>query len=63
MKITVWNVRNDNGVIKLNHIEDGWSDNEYPLPIKKEYKNQESWKNMKWEKKYAHLVNDVVVYI
>lgn len=63
MKITVWNIVNDKGVIYHNHIEIGWSDSNYPKPKKKEYVNQKAWENMKWIKKYAHLINDVVVYI
>lgn len=62
LKITVWSIKNDNGAIVFNHIEDGWSDSEYPLPIKSKYKNQEAWKKSKWDKKYANLINDIVVY-
>jgi hypothetical protein len=60
MKITVWNMINDRGVIYFNHIENGWSDSVYPKPKKDEYTNQKAWENMKWIKKYAYLVNDVV---
>lgn len=63
MKITVWNHKNDKGIIKLNHIENGWVDGDFPQPIKKEFVNQKGWEKMKWEKKYANLVNGVVVYI
>lgn len=62
MKITVWNYVNDKGVIFHNHIENGWVDGDYPKPKKVEYTNQQAWKNMKWQKKYAHLVDGVVVY-
>lgn len=63
MKITVWNLVTDKGVIKMNHIEDGWVDGDFPKPKKKEFVNQKGWEKLKWTKKYANLVNDVVVYI
>ena len=56
MKITVWNMVNEKGVVFHNHIEDGWSDNSYPT------RNKKAQKNMKWVRKYAHLINGVVVY-
>jgi Zn-finger domain-containing protein len=59
MKITVWSMI-EKGVIRHNHIENGWVDNDYPKPLKGEYVNQKAWKNMKWIRKYAHLVNGVV---
>lgn len=63
MKITIWKVVKDNGTIVFNHIEDGWSESNFPLPIKPKFLNQQAWKNMNWQKKYAHLINDIVVYI
>jgi hypothetical protein len=63
LKITVWNIKNDNGAIIHINIENGWSNNDYPNPLKDEFKYQETRKNIKWNKKFAHLVNDVVVYI
>ncbi|MEC1645528.1 hypothetical protein P9D95_02295 [Bacillus halotolerans] len=54
--ITVWykyyDGQNDP---KLNHIEDGWSKSEYPLPINPLFANQEAWKKGDWERKYAYL--------
>ncbi|WP_340035136.1 hypothetical protein [Bacillus sp. FSL K6-0993] len=39
----------------MNHIEDGWSKDEYPKPIKLTFANQEAWKKSEWERKYAYL--------
>jgi hypothetical protein len=63
MKITVWNQVDDKGTVYFNYIENGWADGEYPKPKKNEYINQKAWENLKWIKKYAHLVNDVVCYV
>ncbi|WP_437368088.1 hypothetical protein [Bacillus inaquosorum] len=41
--ITVWYKYDDkNNEAKLNHIEDGWSKDEYPQPIKPTFANQEA---------------------
>lgn len=42
--ITVWQKYYDDNDPKLNHIEDGWSKDEYPKPIKLTFANQEAWK-------------------
>lgn len=63
MKITVWNIVSDKGIVLHNHIENGWSDSNYPTPIKESFSNQKAWKNIKWVRKYAHLVNGVVIHI
>lgn len=62
MKVTVWSIKNDKGAVIFNHLENGWSESDYPLPKRIEFKNQEAWKNMKWTRKYANLVDGVVVY-
>lgn len=53
--ITVWYKYYDDNDPKLNHIEDGWSKNEYPKPIKSSFANQEAWRKSEWERKYAYL--------
>lgn len=62
MKITVWDILKKDGSTLHNHIENGWVEGNYPKPLKEEFTNQKSWENMDWVKKYATLVNDVVVY-
>ncbi|XBW80149.1 hypothetical protein ABRD05_16575 [Bacillus velezensis] len=43
--ITVWYKYDDKGnEAKLNHIEDGWVDGEYPKPIDSSFTNQKAWK-------------------
>ncbi|UHC66481.1 hypothetical protein [Bacillus sp. FCW2] len=54
--ITVWYKYDDKGnEAKLNHIEDGWVNGEYPNPIYPSFPNQEAWKKSDWERKYAYL--------
>jgi hypothetical protein len=48
--------------ISHNHFSEGWSEEDYPLPVKEEYSNQKAWKDQKWQKKFAHLVDNKVVY-
>ncbi|MGG3890261.1 hypothetical protein [Metabacillus fastidiosus] len=62
MKITVWNIKKDNGTTVHNHIENGWVDGGYPKPIKDEFTNQKAWENMNWDKKYANLINGKIIY-
>ncbi|MDE1398284.1 hypothetical protein PVN36_19585 [Bacillus licheniformis] len=40
---------------KLNHIEDGWINEDYPKPKDPSYSNQEAWKKSNWERKHAYL--------
>ncbi len=63
MKITVWSYRNDDNATIHNHIETGWVKGNYPKPRRADYINQRSWKNMKWTKRHAYLVNNIVVNI
>ncbi|OIR59208.1 hypothetical protein BLL41_21820 [Bacillus sp. FMQ74] len=54
--ITAWYKYNDKGnEAKLNHIEDGWVNGEYPKPIDPSFTNQEAWKKSSWERKHAYL--------
>lgn len=59
-KITVWSVITDKGEVKFNHIEDGWSFGDYPLPKDEQYTNQKSWAKMKWRKENGYLINNIV---
>ena len=58
-KITVWTLIKD-GKESLNHIDNGWSDLDYPLPIDMKFENQKSWSKMKWKKENAYLKNGKV---
>ncbi|OYD12298.1 hypothetical protein CHR37_04900 [Bacillus velezensis] len=54
--ITVWYKYDAKGSeAKLNHIEDGWVNSEYPKPIDPSFTNQEAWEKSDWERKYAYL--------
>ncbi|QVN25829.1 hypothetical protein [Bacillus halotolerans] len=54
--ITVWYKYNDEGSeAKLNHIEDGWINGDYPKPKDPSYSNQEAWKKSSWKRKHAYL--------
>ncbi|MCY8944176.1 hypothetical protein [Bacillus atrophaeus] len=54
--ITVWYKYDDkSNEAKINHIEDGWVNGEYPKPIYPSYLNQEAWKKNDWERKHAYL--------
>lgn len=57
MKITVWSIKNDSGATIHNHIENGWSDSNHPESVRGQVKYN------KWERKYAHLVDGIVVHI
>lgn len=50
-------------VVKLNHIEDGWSLNTYPRPKSEKYTNQRSWKDMNWIAQQAFLTSDYKVLV
>lgn len=54
-KVTIWKTVSDDGVAKLNHIEDGWNFDKYPKPKSKEFTNQTAWENMKWESTHGFL--------
>lgn len=54
--IIVWYKCDDKGSeAKLNHIEDGWANGDYPKPKDTSYSNQEAWRKSDWERKYAYL--------
>ena len=71
-KITAWTkiepIKDEEGNLigenkNFNHISDGWSDTDYPLPVKESYTNQKAWAQMKWEKRNAYLnENYQVIY-
>jgi len=45
--ITVWyKYKTKCNEAKLNHIEDGWVNGEYPKPIYPSYTNQEAWEKV-----------------
>ncbi|QPK89809.1 hypothetical protein IEN91_05055 [Bacillus velezensis] len=59
-KITIWSAITDEGNIKFNHIDDGWSHGEYPDPISEKFDNQKAWAKMNWKKEFGYLVNGKV---
>lgn len=63
MKITLWSILDEKQVKEpqFNHIEDGWSDEKHPLPIKPEYTNQSAWQNHLWLKEFGWLINGKVM--
>ena len=61
-KITVWTLI-ENEKESHNHIENGWSDLDYPLPIDMKFENQKSWSKKKWKKEHAYFFNNKVVRI
>lgn len=61
MKITAWRKLDSNGLNpKFNHIEDGWSEEEKPSPIKTHFENQNAWQNEEWEKTHGWLIDEKV---
>lgn len=62
-KITVWSVLDEKGKFsKHNHIENGWSEQIKPQPLKEEFTNQQGWQKFNWIRKYAYLIDGKVVY-
>ncbi|MGG1457816.1 hypothetical protein ABE253_21465 [Bacillus subtilis] len=54
--ITVWYKYNNEGSeARLNHIEDGWVNGEYPKPIDTSFSSQEAWEKSDWERKHVYL--------
>ncbi|MGY0701834.1 hypothetical protein ACW6VA_11020 [Bacillus subtilis] len=54
--ITVWykyDVKSNEA--RLNHIEDGWVNGEYPKPIDPLFSNQEAWKKSSWKREHVYL--------
>jgi len=53
-EVTIWERYNykEKG-FEHNHIEEGWSSLEAPLP--KTQKQAKDWKGAKWKKEYAYL--------
>jgi hypothetical protein len=65
--ITIWKrFNNETSHYEHNHIEDGQNTNPFPTPCKdiggKPFPAQTNWKNGKWQKVYATLVDNKVVY-
>ena len=65
MKVTLWYMLNpSNKQYVYNHLEEGHSLNDAPLPKKdlnsNVFENQKFWKNQKWKKQHATLINNVV---
>lgn len=68
-RITLWSIKSikkdENGneitTLKFNHIENGWSENNKPMPLSPEFKNQLAWQNLEWEREYKRLENYKVV--
>lgn len=65
--ITVWKrVNNETKQYEHNHIEDGHCESSFPNPNNdidgKPFTAQSNWKNGKWEKTFAYLADNKVVY-
>ena len=51
--ITIWKIYNaKKEEYEHNHIEDGHSTSDYPLPKHPSFISQKSWKSYKWEKEF-----------
>lgn len=63
MKVTIWSILDEETLskAKFNHLEDGWSEEEKPLPVKPEYTNQTAWQNHPWQKELGWLIEEKVV--
>lgn len=46
---------------KFNHIQDGWSETEKPLPVNRAFTNQIAWQNHPWRKEFGWLIDGIVV--
>ena len=62
-KVTIWYIVDNSGKETLNHMEYGWSSNDYPLPIKEEFINQKAWSNSKWNKSHKFINSDNVIVV
>jgi len=62
MKVTVWYRINKKGEQLHNHIEDGWIEGDYPLPVNPEYVNQKAWGNEKWEWEHKYLIDGKLTF-
>lgn len=59
--ITVWDTFDkEKEEFVFNHISDGWSDDEKPVP---KFDSQKGWLKREWRKSYAHLVDGKVTLI
>jgi len=59
-EITIWERLNvKENIFEHNHINEGWSGLEAPLP--KNQKQAKNWKGAKWKKKYGYLQEHRVV--
>jgi len=71
-KITIWEKYcyekdKDGKIVKTtiehNHIEFGWVDGDYPMPLGngEDFVKQKNWKNSKWVKKLGYMENNKVI--
>lgn len=65
-KVTLWHkiFRNDEGEItkiEFNHLDDGWKEENKPLPKSNQYSNQVAWQNEEWSKQYKLITDKNVV--
>jgi len=59
--ITVWKIYNkDKDIYQHNHVEDGHSTSEYPLPKQLSFQSQKSWKSMKWQREFGYLDKGII---
>lgn len=57
-KVTIWNRWNPKSeTYEHNHIQKGHIGGEYPLPLAEDFKEQKSWKSIKWQKEFGVLLN------
>lgn len=63
LKITSWSVLNKDGSTTYNHIENGWVEGEYPVPLKDDYNRQKVWSRSKWIKEHMYLRDGVIISI
>ena len=65
-KVTVWyKVKyNEHGEMMgaiHNHVEDGWSTEEKPLPLNSSFTNQLAWSKDEWIKEHKYMSDDYVI--
>lgn len=65
-KVTLWYkiIRNGKGDItstSFNHLDDGWKEENKPLPKSKLYANQTAWRHEEWLKQWKLITDDYIV--
>lgn len=64
-KITIWQSvsidKDGKTTTEHNHCEEGWVNDEYPLPLNSDFTKQKTWKNQKWKKSFGYSHNGKVI--